>query len=336
MLEKPDYADNDLIAHATRAFGIRFTAIAFLPLGADVNTSVYRIVCDDGTAYFLKLRRGAFDALSVTLPRYLSEHGIPQVMAPVLTLDGALLTRLDEDTTMVVYPFVEGQNAYEARMSERHWVEFGSAMQRIHTTALPPTLRDTMQQVTYSSHWRDRLSAILHQLATESFADPIANQLAELLLEQHDDVAQVVMRAEQLATVLRNQSPQHVLCHSDVHAGNLLLVPAGGLYIVDWDEPILAPKERDLMFIGAGFGFGGCSALEEEESFYRWYGDAAIDIRALAYFRYERIVQDILAYCDALLYSTEGGADRAQSLHYVWSNFMPNGTIAMARRVDTL
>ena len=25
-----------------------------------------------------------------------------------------------------------------------------------------------------------------------------------------------------------------------------------GIYIVDWDEPIMAPKERDLMFIGGG------------------------------------------------------------------------------------
>ena len=43
-----------------------------------------------------------------------------------------------------------------------------------------------------------------------------------------------------------------VLCHSDIHGGNILIADTGELYVVDWDDPILAPKERDLMFIGGG------------------------------------------------------------------------------------
>jgi spectinomycin phosphotransferase len=36
------------------------------------------------------------------------------------------------------------------------------------------------------------------------------------------------------------------------HAGNVVVGADNELTIVDWDEPILAPKERDLMFIGGG------------------------------------------------------------------------------------
>ncbi len=32
----------------------------------------------------------------------------------------------------------------------------------------------------------------------------------------------------------------------------MLIDANDALYIVDWDNPILAPKERDLMFIGGG------------------------------------------------------------------------------------
>jgi hypothetical protein len=42
------------------------------------------------------------------------------------------------------------------------------------------------------------------------------------------------------------------LCHSDIHAGNILIDVNDDFYIVDWDNPILAPKEHDLMFIGGG------------------------------------------------------------------------------------
>ena len=84
------------------------------------------------------------------------------------------------------------------------------------------------------------------------------------------------------------------MCHSDIHAGNILIDANGALYIVDWDNPVLAPKERDLMFIGGGQEFAGHTAQEEETLFYRGYGQTQIDPIALAYYRYERIIQDIL------------------------------------------
>lgn len=40
------------------------------------------------------------------------------------------------------------------------------------------------------------------------------------------------------------------------------------LYIVDWDDPIIAPKERDLMFIGGGVA-NVWNERHEEVSFYR-------------------------------------------------------------------
>jgi spectinomycin phosphotransferase len=51
---------------------------------------------------------------------------------------------------------------------------------------------------------------------------------------------------------------------------------------------------------------------------------------ALAYYRYERIVQDIAVYCEQLFLSDEGGEDREQSWQYLRSNFLPQGTIEIA------
>jgi spectinomycin phosphotransferase len=46
----------------------------------------------------------------------------------------------------------------------------------------------------------------------------------------------------------------------------------GFVYNVDWDHPNLAPKERDLMFIGGAQGFIGHAPQEEETLFYLGYG----------------------------------------------------------------
>jgi spectinomycin phosphotransferase len=152
--------------------------------------------------------------------------------------------------------------------------------------------------------------------------------------EKRTEILDLVAQAERLAQRLQAQAPPFIVCHSDIHAGNLLLTPAGKLYIVDWDEPILAPKERDLMYIGGGLLASGLSPQEEEARFYPSYGHPQIDAAALAYYRYERIIQDIAAYGEQLLLSDEGDEDRAQSLYYFKSNFLPNSTIEIAYQSD--
>ena len=96
----------------------------------------------------------------------------------------------------------------------------------------------------------------------------------------------------------------------------------------------LAPKERDLMFIGGAQGFAGHTAQEEETLFYRGYGQTQIDPIALAYYRYERIIQDIAVFCEQIFLTNEGGEDREQSLRYLTSNFLPNNTIEIAYTSD--
>jgi spectinomycin phosphotransferase len=88
LLEKPDLNDEKISACLREEYGINVAELRFLPLGADRNTAVYRAVAEDGTPYFFKLRSGAWDALSVTLPKFLSEQGIAEIIVPLQTKTG--------------------------------------------------------------------------------------------------------------------------------------------------------------------------------------------------------------------------------------------------------
>ena len=88
------------------------------------------------------------------------------------------------------------------------------------------------------------------------------------------------------------------------------------------------------MFVGGGLMGAGRAPHEEEILFYRAYGRTMIDPIALAYYRYERIIQDIAAFCEHIFLTPEGGEDRAQSFHYLTSNFLPNNTIEIAYQSD--
>lgn len=328
-----DLQDETIAAFLRVEYGLRVVQVTFLPLGADQNTTVYRVMTDDGACCFLKLRRGIFDETSVTLPSFLSDQGISQVIAPLTTKTGQLWARLDA-LTVILYPFVEGRDGYEITLSERQWADFGAALKAIHMAHVPPALTASIQQETYSSYWRTSVRKFLELLANETFADPVAARLALFLQARRAEILDLVRRAERLALALQARSPEFIVCHSDLHAGNILITASGALYIVDWDNPILAPKERDLMFIGGGQFANVRTPREEERLFYRGYGQVQLDACALAYYRYERIVEDIAAFCEQLLLSEDGGKDREQSLRYLISNFLPGHTIEIAYQSD--
>jgi spectinomycin phosphotransferase len=333
MLEKPDLQDEKNVACLQDEYGLLVVQVAFLPLGADLNTAVYHAVAEDETPYFLKLRGGVFDEISVTLPKFLSDQGIGQIIAPLATTTGQLWANLDTFKT-ILYPFVEGHNGYEVNLSDRHWGDFGAALKRIHTAGVPPTLIRCIRQETYSPQWREIVKKFLVRVEDDAFDDPVAVKLATFLKARHAEILDLIGRAERLALPLQARSPEFVVCHSDIHAGNILIDTNDAFYIVDWDNPILAPKERDLMFIGGGQGFAGHTAQEEEILFYWGYGQTQIDPIALAYYRYERIVQDIAVYCEQLFLTHEGGEDREQSLRYLTSNFLPNSVLEIAYKSD--
>ena len=332
MLEPPDLQDGAIHACLREAYGIAAARVVFLPLGADAFTAVYRVVGQVGTPYFLKLRWGAFDETSVELPRFLCDQGVRQVIAPLPARSGRLWADLN-DCKAILYPFVEGQDGYAVRLPERQWSELGAALRQIHSLELPVALAGRIRQEAYSPRWREAVRAAMGRLA-EAVDEPVAVRMAAFLEGKRDEVLRLVDRAEALAHCLRSHPPQPVLCHSDLHAGNLLIDAKGAFYIVDWDEPILAPRERDLMFIGGAQGFAGYRAEEEVALFYRGYGRVEIHPEALAYYRYERIVADLAAFCDQLLWTTEGGANREQALRWAMSNFAPGHALEAAYAAD--
>lgn len=330
MLEKPDLPEPLILSRLAEAYGLRARQLAFLPLGADVNTAVYRAVADDETVYFLKLRKGAFDEITASIPRFLKAQGIEAIIAPLETTTHRLWTSLD-DFKMILYPFVEGRNGYDVELSDHQWLKFGAALRGIHSISLPPALAGHVPRETFSAEWREMVKAFQAQIEIEAYPDPTAAKMAAFMRDKREEISRLVARADALGLALHRRPLEQVLCHTDIHPGNLLLGADDALHIVDWDNPVLAPRERDLMLIG---GCATWNSAREEALFYQGYGPVKLDQTALAYYRYERIIQDIAAFGQQLLWNSAGGQDREQSFTYFASNFLPDHEIELATRRD--
>jgi spectinomycin phosphotransferase len=332
MLERPAIQD-ELISSCLQAeYGLQVKQLTFLPLGADVNTAVFRVVTQDEAAYFLKLRKGGFEAITVLVPQFLRQQGIQAIIAPLQTMTHTLWCNLDV-FTMIVYPFVEGQDGYEIALSDQQWRDFGTALKSIHALQIPPSLIQLIPQESYAPHWREMVRLFQAQVEEIFYDDPTAAKLAVFMRSKRSEIARLVARAEQLADALRSRSPEFVLCHYDIHAGNLLLGTNDALYIVDWDNPTFAPKERDLILIG---GSAIWNSTREEALFYQGYGATEIDCMALAYYRYERIIQDIAEFCKQLFLTAEGGDDREQAYEYFTGQFLPGHEVEIAFKTEQL
>jgi spectinomycin phosphotransferase len=332
MLTKPDISDDTIIACLRDFFGLQIRHVTFLPLGW-VNNATYRVTAESGTPYFLKLRRGGFDEIAVAIPALLNAQGIRQVMAPIATTAHDLWVHA-HGFDWILYPFFEGKTGFEAALSRTQWAALGRSMKAVHTTRLPAALAERIPQEGYSPRWRNSVRAFHRQVQQGHFADPIAASLSAFWLSKRDEIESIVERAEQLASVLRSRASTLAVCHSDLHGRNVLVGIDDQLAIVDWDEPILAPKERDLMFIGGGVG-GIWNNDQEAGWFYQGYGPTEIDLPALSYYRYERIAVDI-AECSERIFGMHGNVEERQKSLGLMNQFLPNNVVDIAHRTYQL
>lgn len=333
MRLKPAIPDGDIQGCLSGEYGLPEAKVTFLPRGGDIHAAVYHVAAAGGKAYFLKLHSGALDENALEVPTFLSELGIREIIAPVRTRDGQLWTQLG-GYHVVLSPYIEGRNAFEAALSERQWVAFGAALRAIHTAVVPAGLSGRLPRESYTPRWREKVTRLLERIEQEAaYPDPVAVEYARFLAGKAEDIRHIVRAAEQLSAVVQAQKLEYVLCHSDIHAGNLLVDTDGSLYIVDWDTPILAPKERDLMFIGGGVG-SAWNLPQQETLFYQGYGPQVVNSAALAYYRFERIAQDIAEWAERVLLSDTGGEDRARWLQGLKRWFQPGDVVAAAYRAE--
>ena len=216
-------------------------------------------------------------------------------------------------------------------------MELGQVLRRIHAADLPAGLATQIPREEYSPIWRAQVREYLAssgdvQLGTQSTPAGGAANFAwhAFLHERRTAISDLVAQAEQLASAVQGLPQEHVLCHADIHAGNVLIGTSGDFYIVDWDTVTLAPRERDLMFMGGGIA-GVWNLPREAELFYAGYGACTVDFRLLAYYRFERIVQDIAVYGMQVLASADD-EERASFLQAVATQFEPGNVVEIAWR----
>jgi spectinomycin phosphotransferase len=328
MLEKPDLSDETIIACLRDNYGLSVTALEFLPIGNDATAWAYRVSADS-TNYFLKLKKWPQYSPIVTIPRFLRDSGIEQVVAPLSTQSGDLWI-VHKPFILILYPFIVGKTGMEVGLSDAQWTELGNVLKRIHATELSPDLLESTKKELFSPVWAYTVRKLHRKILKDKFHDPLEAELAAFW-RKNFVIGYALDRATGLGRYLKSRSPEMVLCHSDIHTANVLIDEQSQLHIVDWDEPLLAPKERDLMFAIEGVE----ARVPSEKHFMTGYGQVEIDPVALAYYRYEWVVQEIGDYgARVFLTPNVGAKTKADAVRGFRQLFDPGDVFEAAVEAD--
>lgn len=315
-----------IISCLSAYYQIEVTMLALLPVGADMNASVYKAQATNQETYFIKLKQD--QDVNVAILELLQSTGIQQLIPPVKTIEGKLAQKVG-DFTLVVYPFIQGTNGFVHSLTNKQWFTLGKALRQVHEIDVPTSMRSQIRQEDFSPKWREALRSLYAHIETAPVDDTIALNLWKFLKENRPIIQKLLDHSEELSQKARNQSFKFVLCHSDIHGGNILIDNKDSLYIVDWDDPILAPKERDLMFIGGGVG-NVWNQPHEEKLFYQGYGQTNVNQTLLAYYRHERIIEDIVLYSQELLLNPIRSKNRLELYQQFMDMFVPHGVVDIA------
>ena len=326
-----DQSEATVTTALRRHYGIDVASLEAVRGGEDIAAWVYRVkTVHAGPPYLVKVRGadGSRDA-AAAVSRHLADQGLPHVVAPIRSTAGALAIG-EAALSLTVYPFVEGRTGVEAGLGERHWIALGDLARRLHATVLPPELSDQLPTETYRPAELDTIRRVDGAVLAGDFGSRVAEEVAAFWRAHRDEILAIVERTAELGPQVERLSLPLVLCHADLHTWNVLIDGDGELWLIDWDEVVLAPKERDLMFVVGSIG-AGLVEPHETALFFEGYGDAVVDPLALSYYRHAWAVQDIGGYGgQVFLVPSLGDEARSHAARILLGLFEPGGIVELA------
>ena len=173
------------------------------------------------------------------------------VVAPVPSLDGAVLIPAREGFCVAVYPLLEGESfrwgefRYEDQLPAV--VSMLTAVHQAPVSSVPGATADDL-----GIQMRNELESALADRTEVEDHGPYSIPLGALITHHERAIAAALRRYDTLVAGV-GADTRRVLTHGEPHAGNTMFT-AEGWKLIDWDTAQIAPPERDLWNLDPGDG----------------------------------------------------------------------------------
>jgi spectinomycin phosphotransferase len=321
-------------------FDLRAVEAVLVEGGVDREATLWRVRDVTGRDLAVKWTSGGTVA-SLAISRALAHAGVDGILAPLPASDGRSWSDRG-GRRLVVLPWVHAPVALDAELEERHWVALGRLLAGVH--ALPATATtDLPSSDRPHRRLRDAVAALHRDLdeALDLGSPPDASDDPVALVLDEAPMLQVVVDALlsgadhlHAAGVWSGNGTPHVVCHADPHLGNVLVDDEDGVWLLDWDDAVIGPREQDLLFVLDG-GVLACAPVTaaQTEAFFTGYGPVEIDRHALADHRSLRALEDLVDFgLEVLAPDRHPRPTREAAYRYLRGNLAAGGVTEAALR----
>ncbi|MFD0772977.1 phosphotransferase enzyme family protein [Streptomonospora algeriensis] len=300
--------------------------------GADLGASLWRATDARGRRFAVKWSSSGSPA-GLVLPAALNAVRPASAPEPLLTRTGAWWVDTG-GARLSVMEWVEGTSAMETSLERKGWHRLGQLLAALHELPLQGEVLSQVPREDFDpGQWARLFERVDAELDTAP-ADQIGRRLAGLWHQNRAELRAVYRRTLELAARLRKREdlPSFSACHADPHLGNLIVAADGRPILIDFDDAVLAPRERDLMFVLGGGVLADMAATGEQQRwFLEGYGHHEAGAELLTYYRGLRVLEDASELAGIVLDLGNTDEERHEALGHVSAVFSPTGLLAQAQ-----
>jgi len=308
--------DSILVDLIGREYGLQVERLTYLKQAWVAHC--YVVDCAGNERFFLKFyeqeRQARFYARDLGFYLSLSdqlvqEQLLPTVAHPVPTRDRTLSVSF-QDHLLILFDWIEGQTVGFERLSDEVLAKAASAVGTLHKST-PQILWPNPPREEFDLPFQESLMNNLDVLETITSVDSAGKQgLRDLLLPRKNEVRRLLVRLGELQARVRGTYHAMVVCHTDLHGGNMILDNQGRLHLLDWEGAILAPPEHDLHFFEWDPRFEGLFLPHYERAFRPIH----LDGDTLGFYYYRRNLEDLAEWVVRILYEDNGDEQDREDL----------------------
>ena len=311
MENKLKIDQDKLILAVQQGYGVDLKKVEFLLRGW--GGDCYQAEIENGERYFLKLHDEAnyMGIAATSRPFYLPlmhqlhhKNILPHIPHPVLTCKGAFSLPIDHHE-LVITNFIEGQVVGFGKLPEPILGQLAKMVGILHHSRSQLECRYPFIEQFEIGFEMDLVNSFDTVESISSDDRPGKQLLRQTLLPHKDEVLANLHQLKELQTSVRLIDKPKVICHTDLHGANLITDNRNNLYILDWENALIAPMEHDMIF------FAG------EENFWeifwpnytRQFSEPRINSEILRFYFYRRTLEDIAGFVLRILQG-EGSPER--------------------------
>lgn len=270
----------------------------------------YAVDCAGGERFFLKFyeqeqqaRLYARDlAFYLSMSHQLhSKQLLPDVAYPVPTRGGQFSVSLD-DHLLILFPWIDGRTIGFVRFEDDILARVATLVGTLHKSTPQIEWPDPPRE-SFGLPFEENLCRGLQELEKVTSTDTAGQQgLRDLLLPCRDEALGLLDRLRELQSLVQARDHEMVVCHTDLHGGNLMVDERGRLHIVDWESSLLAPPEHDLHFFAWDVRFWDLFLPRYEAAFH----PVRLDSATFGFYYYRRNLEDLAEWVVRILYENNG------------------------------